>query len=58
VRNEGSAVPYSQGTPVKVDLPADALRVLPDPGVSVSEIHDETLGDAPLDLTSSVPTSS
>jgi spermidine/putrescine transport system ATP-binding protein len=58
VRNEGSTVPYSQGTPVKVDLPADALRVLPDPGVSVGEIHDETLGDAPLDLTSSVPTSS
>ena len=28
----GAALPYSQGTPVSVDLPADALRVLPDPG--------------------------
>ena len=34
-------LPYSQGTPVSVALPADALRVLPDPGVSVAEIHDE-----------------
>jgi hypothetical protein len=33
-------------------LPADALRVLPDPGVSVAEIHDETTGDHVLDLTS------
>jgi spermidine/putrescine transport system ATP-binding protein len=55
VRNEGSAVLYSQGTPVKVNLPADALRVLPDPGVSVAEIRDETLGDEPLDLTSTAP---
>jgi hypothetical protein len=58
VRNEGSAVLYSQGTPVKVNLPADALRVLPDPGVSVAEIRDETLGDEPLDLTSTAPASS
>jgi len=58
VRNEGAAVPYSQGTPVNVDLPADALRVLPDPGVSVSEIHDETLGDQLLDVTSGAPASS
>jgi spermidine/putrescine transport system ATP-binding protein len=58
VRNEGDAVPYSQGSPVKVALPADALRVLPDPGVSVSEIHDETLGDQLLDVTSSAPASS
>jgi spermidine/putrescine transport system ATP-binding protein len=58
VRNEGGAVPYSQGTPVSVDLPADALRVLPDPGVSVSEIRDETLGDQVLDVTSAAPASS
>ena len=58
VRNEGAAVPYHQGTPVKVNLPADALRVLPDPGVSVAEIRDETLGDEPLDLTSAAPASS
>ena len=51
-------LPYSQGTPVKVDLPADALRVLPDPGVSVGEIRDETVGDQLLDVTSGVPTSS
>ncbi len=52
VRNDGAALAYSQGTPVSVGLPADALRVLPDPGVSVAEIHDETTGDQVLDLTS------
>ncbi|MGN6167923.1 MAG: ABC transporter ATP-binding protein, partial [Solirubrobacteraceae bacterium] len=52
VRNDGAALPYSQGTPVSVGLPADALRVLPDPGVSVAEIRDETLGDQLLDVTS------
>jgi spermidine/putrescine transport system ATP-binding protein len=45
VRNDGAALPYSQGTPVSVSLPADALRVLPDPGISVAAIHDETTGD-------------
>jgi spermidine/putrescine transport system ATP-binding protein len=53
VRNEGGVLPYGQGTPVSVDLPADALRVLPDPGVTVAEIHDETLGEQLLDVTSS-----
>jgi spermidine/putrescine transport system ATP-binding protein len=57
MRNEGVAMPYSQGTPVSVGLPADAIRVLPDPGVSVAEIRDETLGDRLLDVTSSVPAS-
>jgi spermidine/putrescine transport system ATP-binding protein len=52
VRNDGSALPYSQGTAVRIALPADALRVLPDPGVSAAEIRDETLGDQVLDLTS------
>jgi len=52
VRNDGAALPYSQGTPVSVGLPADSLRVLPDPGVSVAEIRDKTLGDQLLDLTS------
>ncbi len=51
VRNDGAALPYSQGTPVSVSLPSDALRVLPDPGVSVSEIRDETTGEELLDLT-------
>ncbi len=54
VRNAGDPVPYAQGTPVSVGLPAQALRVLPDPGVSVNEIRDETLGDQPLDVTSEV----
>ena len=51
VRNDGAELPYSQGTPVSVGLAADALRVLPDPGVSVAEIHDETSGENLLDLT-------
>ncbi|MGH2859529.1 MAG: ABC transporter ATP-binding protein [Solirubrobacteraceae bacterium] len=55
IRNDGQATPYSQGTAVSVGLPADALRVLPDPGVSVAEIHDETLGDQLLDLTGAAP---
>jgi spermidine/putrescine transport system ATP-binding protein len=58
VRNDGSALAYGQGTAVSVGLPAEALRVLPDPGVSAAEIRDETLGDQLLDLTSSLPASS
>jgi hypothetical protein len=52
VRNDGASLPFSQGTPVSIQLPADALRVLPDPGVSVAEIHEETVGDHVPDLTS------
>jgi len=55
VRNDGIGLPYRQGTPVSVALPADALRVLPDPGVSVAEIHDETLGDRLLDPAGAAP---
>src|ERR1700742_3667266 len=51
VRNDGAELPYSQGTPVSVAIPAEALRVLPDPGVSVAEIRDATVGDDVLDLT-------
>jgi spermidine/putrescine transport system ATP-binding protein len=29
VRNDGNALPYSQGTAVSIELPCDALRVLP-----------------------------
>jgi spermidine/putrescine transport system ATP-binding protein len=54
VRNDGSSLPYGQGTAVNVGLPAEALRVLPDPGLSAAEIRDETLGDQVLDLTGSV----
>ncbi|HXO07114.1 MAG TPA: ABC transporter ATP-binding protein [Solirubrobacteraceae bacterium] len=50
VRNDGAELPYGQGTAVSVSIPADALRVLPDPGVSVGEIHDETTGEELLDL--------
>jgi spermidine/putrescine transport system ATP-binding protein len=50
VRNDGAELPYGQGTAVSVSIPADALRVLPDPGVSVAEIHDETTGEELLDL--------
>jgi spermidine/putrescine transport system ATP-binding protein len=35
VHNDGSPVPWSQGTPVSVHLPSDALRVLA-PGTSVA----------------------
>lgn len=56
VRNDGPALQYSQGSPVSVGLPSDALRVLPDPGVSVAEIRDEALGEQLLDLTSAAPT--
>ena len=52
VSNDGSTLAYSQGTAVRIALPADALRVLPDPGVSVAEIRDETLGEPLLDVTS------
>jgi len=55
VRNDGADLPYRQGTPVSIQLPADALRVLPDPGVSAAEIQEETTGDRPLDLTRTTP---
>jgi hypothetical protein len=56
LRNDAIEMPYSQGTPVSVGLPADALRVLPDPGVSVAEIRDETVGEDLLDVTSTAST--
>jgi len=51
VRNDGAELPYSQGTAVSVAIPAEALRVLPDPAVSAAEIRDETVGNDVLDLT-------
>ena len=54
VPNDGDALPYGQGTPVSVALPAEALRVLADPGVSVAAIQDDTLGDSPQ-LTDAAP---
>jgi spermidine/putrescine transport system ATP-binding protein len=37
VQNDGGGLPYAQGHPVSVHLPADALRVLIDTSVPVSE---------------------
>jgi spermidine/putrescine transport system ATP-binding protein len=37
VQNQGDGLPYAQGHPVSVHLPADALRVLIDTSVPVSE---------------------
>jgi spermidine/putrescine transport system ATP-binding protein len=50
VRNDGDPLPYSQGAAVSIELRADALRVLPDPGVSAAEIRDETVGEELLNL--------
>jgi len=47
VRNDGRALPYSQGTPVSAQLPADALRVLVASGPRTSEEAGELLGNAP-----------
>ena len=54
VRNDGGGLPYSQGTPVSVALPAEALRVLADPGMSVAAIRDRTLGE-PSELAGATP---
>ncbi len=35
VQNDGATIPYRQGTPVKVHLPAEALRVLPESDAGV-----------------------
>ena len=35
VQNVGTEIPWKQGTPVQAHLPADALRVLEDTGVSL-----------------------
>lgn len=46
VSNDGGPDTLEQGTPVKVGLPPDALRVLAG-GVSIEQIHEETFGDRP-----------
>ncbi|MFZ0664815.1 MAG: ABC transporter ATP-binding protein, partial [Acidimicrobiales bacterium] len=43
VHNDGQPVPWSQGTPVSVHLPCDALRVLAAGGPEVSDEADELL---------------
>jgi spermidine/putrescine transport system ATP-binding protein len=48
VHNDGQALPYAQGTPVCVQLPADALRVLVAGDSRVSQATGELIGsDAP-----------
>jgi spermidine/putrescine transport system ATP-binding protein len=38
VQNEGEGLPYGQGQSVSVHLPAEAIRVLVDPGIEASEV--------------------
>ncbi len=45
VRNDDPAAGWVAGTPIKVVLPPDALRVLANDGGTVEQIHEETLGD-------------
>ncbi len=42
VHNDGEAIPWSQGTPVSVFLPPDAIRVLPE-GMAPAREPDETI---------------
>ncbi|MGH9170958.1 MAG: ABC transporter ATP-binding protein [Acidimicrobiales bacterium] len=50
IHNDGEAVPWEQGSSVKVCLPPDALRVLPGGGATVAEIREETYGDQPVEV--------
>ena len=44
IQNTGDEIPFAQGTPVQVHLPADALRVLPSgTGDAPSLKGDETV---------------
>jgi spermidine/putrescine transport system ATP-binding protein len=40
VQNQGDGLPYAQGHPVSVHLPAEALRVLVDTGASAPDLED------------------
>jgi len=55
LHNDGEPVTWRQGDPVSVELPPDALRVLPNGSATVKEIREETLGDEPPDLAGSAP---
>jgi spermidine/putrescine transport system ATP-binding protein len=44
VQNDGAAG-FQAGTPVQVQLPCDALRVLASGDATVEQIHEETFGD-------------
>ena len=41
IQNTGGGIPYEQGTPVQLHLPADALRVLPSGGGDAPPIEGE-----------------
>ena len=48
VQNTGGAIPYEQGSPIQLNLPADALRVLPSgigdaPSLKGEEAEPETV---------------
>jgi spermidine/putrescine transport system ATP-binding protein len=46
VQNQGDGLPYSQGHPVTVHLPPDALRVLVDTGTTTAVEEPAVAGDA------------
>ena len=56
VHNDGQALPYSQGTPVCVQLPADALRVLLAGDSRVSQATGELVGSDSLAAGRPAPT--
>ena len=58
LHNDGEPVTWRQGDPVSVELPPDALRVLPSGSATVKEIREETLGDEPPDLAGPAPRAS
>jgi spermidine/putrescine transport system ATP-binding protein len=58
LRNDGGSTDLEQGTPVKVTLPADALRVLPPGDASIKEIQDETFGEDIVEPAAPLPTTS
>jgi len=43
VQNQGEEIPFRQGDPVKVHMPAEALRVLTDTGTAPAEDHPAAL---------------
>ena len=51
VQNDGAVSVFEAGTPVQVQLPIDALRVLAPGDASVEEIREETFGDVSPALT-------
>lgn len=46
VQNTGDEIPWKQGTPVQVYLPAEALRVLTDTGAALAPLDEEAVEPA------------